>query len=62
MKSRRQLGEGDPARQGLVALGEQLDRGGAEQQEPAGPLAVAPALVDRPSQRFEDAWGALDLV
>ena len=58
----RQLGEGDPSGQGLAALGQQLDRGGAEQQEPALPLSFAPAPVDRPAQRFEDARGAVDLV
>ena len=58
----RQLGEGDPTGQRLAGLGEQVDRGGAEQQEAAGPFAFAPAGVDHPAQRFEQARGAVDLV
>ena len=57
-----QLHEGDPPRQRLAARGEQVDRGGAQQQEPARPLAFPPAPVDRAAQRFEDAGGAVNLV
>ena len=59
---RRELDKRDSPRQALARLGQQVDRGGAQQQEPAGPGALAPALVDHPAQRLEQAGRALDLI
>jgi hypothetical protein len=59
---RRQFHEGDPSRERLARLGQQRNRGGAQQQEASGACAFASAPVDDASKRFEKAWCAMDLV
>ena len=57
-----EFNERDPPGQALAGLGQQVDRGGAQQQEPPGASALAPGLVDHAAQRFEQARRPVDLI
>ena len=59
---RGQFDEADSSGQRLARLGEQLERGGAEQQEASGSLSFAASRVYDSTQRFEQSRCAVDLV
>ena len=59
---RAELDIGDTPGKAFAGLLEQIDRGRAQQQKPAGPFVAPAAAVDESPQRFEQGGHALDLV
>ena len=59
---RPEIDIGDAARERLARLAEEIDRGGAEHQEPAMPASGAPAFVDEAPQRHEQLGHPVYLV